>query len=955
MQQLVGVRIAATATRASFLLLGGVVMLAKRCTRHWVNSSVPFLFEYRISVVLLAGIACMMLATNAVADSEMVEFDIPSQPVSSALRSYAQQAGVQIAASTQGFEKIQANAVVGRFDPQTALHMLIAGTGLQAEFQSNTIITVQRSSETSVREVGSAQDDTLPFLLAQANVESNRQLVDVGASQATQNSTLEEPEDSDVELEEIVVTGTSIRGFIPESSPLEIYNAVDIRNTGALTVEQFVSRLPQNNNTLSEAGGGTSAREPGSINTVDLRGLGVGSTLVLLNGRRMAPSSAGRTADLSFIPLGAVERVEVLTDGASAIYGADAISGVVNFVLRDQEEGANTVFTFGGAESDPKQVRIDQSFGFNWEDGNSLIALSYFDRSDLDAADRDFSRPAAPFTIIPDHTRKNALATVSQELPGDFSVSADFLYSTISSHTARNSIQFGAPGTLDFRETETDHKQTVVNVEVERSLGDSITAALLVTNAEFSRDANSLLNGPNIGVGPTSSIQDTKFFDVTAKIDGELITLPGGAVRFALGIGYNEDEYDSSNDQSEVNGFTSTLSLERETEYAFAELQVPIVKPEQSVPGIRRLEFSLAARYTDYSDFGEDTSPKFGLLWSPVKPLKIRGTYGESFKAPFLPQTDPTGGNNALFPIAALGTPDIWTPDNSAVMLFVSGPGNPSLGPERSENLTLGVDLDFSGVSLSATYFDISYTDRIAEPDSQGGSVALVDPANFPEFFEVNPTLEEITAALANSENFFNATSIDIDDPAAVWAATTVYFDNRIRNLSETEIDGFDISFDYTTELNNGDASFGAAATKMLSFEEKVFASAPPTTKLDVVLYPADLKIRSYVGVNKDRWSARLNLNYIDDYDNPFDPADPTIDEWYTVDVVVSYEFPTEGSGFLSGLRLGLTVQNMFDEDPPFVSVGTTSDISLTNPTGYDPSNASPLGRFIDFQISKRW
>jgi outer membrane receptor protein involved in Fe transport len=921
----------------------------------------PNSYERRnqLLLVLLVTVTTLVVANRALAEASRsepnpVDFNIPAQSVPAALSEFARQARVQLFFISDGFEDIQANAVIGTYATQQALDLLLAGTGLAASISSESGVKVRPVSAS----INSLFLGSQSFARGPVADSDNEQYA--GQQSDAQSRRMGQDDASDIQqvpkqLEEIIVTGTNIRGVIPESTPLKVYDAVDIRNTGALTVEQFVSRLPQNNNTLSEIGSGSSSQEVNSTadNSVDLRGLGVGSTLVLLNGRRMAPSSSGRSADISFIPIGAVERVEILTDGASAVYGADAIGGVINFVLKEQQDGAETILTLGGTDGGNEQVRFDQSFGFNWADGNAFVALSYMDRSALDAADRDFAQAAAPFTLVPKDTRKNILATVAQLVPGSVTISTDLLYSTREPRTVSSLNQF--PGN-NFTESKTDHEQTVLNFAIERLFGERLNTALLFTYADATSDSKGMRDGSTVGAGPFFTLQETSSLDVTAKVDGELIRFRSGALMFAVGVGYIEDDYDDFRDFSVPTGVApSAASLDRDSKYAFAETQIPIVSPSQNVGGIRRLELNLAARYTDYSDFGDDISPKIGILWSPVALLKIRGTLGESFKAPFLFQTDPSGGLNGFFPISALGTPDIWSPDNSSIMLFASGAGNPALEPERAETYTAGFDIDLSGLTISATYFNINYTDRIAEPDSQGGSIALVNPQAFPDFFDSNPTLEEITAILAVSENFLNLTGIDTNDPTAVHAATTVLFDNRIRNLSISEMEGLDLGLDYTLATSAGQFGLGVNATKIFEFEEQTSPNAAPVTKVDTVLFPADLKARGYLSFQKDHWNARLNVNYVDDYDNPFDAANPTVADWTTVDLLFSFTFPTGRNGVLDGIGLSLTVQNAFDKDPPFVPVGSTSDISIFNPIGFDPANANPLGRFIDLQISKRW
>lgn len=905
-----------------------------------------------LSIVVAPTLAGSVLAEESRPETSQVNFNIPIQSVPAALSDLARQAKVPLFFLSDGFEDVQANAVVGTYSTQQALDLLLAGTGLAASYSSESGVKV-KPAFTSIEPLYLAAPAATAGAIVIKDEYSSEQLR--ADSEKRKRGERNVDHGDYEEMEEIVVTGTSIRGIIPESTPLKVYDAVDIRNTGALTIEQFVSRLPQNNNTLSEIGSGASAQEVNSdaVNAVDLRGLGVGSTLVLLNGRRMAPSSSGRSADVSFIPIAAVERVEILTDGASAIYGADAIGGVINFVLKDEQDGAQSVLTFGAADGGNEHVRFDQSFGLDWSSGDAFIVLSYMDRNSLDAADRHFSQSAVPFTLIPSDTRKNILLTVEQLLPGNLTVATDLLYSTRRPHSATGLNQF--PGE-NFSESTTDHKQTIANLTVERPIGEDLHAALFLTYADAVSDSEGTRNGSVVGHGPFFTNHQSSTFDVTAKVDGELVTFQSGAVKFALGIGYLEDEYSKLRDFSVPTGAApSVAALDRHSKYAFAELHAPVVSPNQEVPGIRRLELNLAARYTNYSDFGNDISPKVGVLWAPVAPLRIRGTLGESFKAPFLFQTDPNGGVNALAPVSALGTPDIWSPDRSSIILFAGGPGNPNLGPERAETSTFGFDVDLSNLTLSATLFRITYEDRIAEPDSQGGSIALGNPQAFPDFFNTDPTLEEITALLGATENFLNLTAVNINDPAAVHAATTVLLDNRIRNLFVSRMEGLDFSVDYTAEVFTGTFSVGVNATKLFEFEEQTGVNAAPVTKVDTVLFPADLDARGYVGFQKERWNARLNINYVDEYKNPFSTANSTVAAWTTLDLLLSYAFPTNEAGILNDVRLTLTIQNALDEDPPFLPVGATSDISIINPVGFDPANANPLGRYINLQISKRW
>ena len=148
--------------------------------------------------------------------------------------------------------------------------------------------------------------------------------------------------------EEIQVTGSLIpRPTLEALSPVTVMEPSDITQTGATRLEDLLQTLPQvfnaQNSTISNGATGTA--------TVDLRHLGDVRTLVLVNGRRM-PVGDGWVADLNFIPAGLVKRVDVLTGGASSVYGADAVAGVVNFVLDTDLEGFKGGVEYGVFQHD---------------------------------------------------------------------------------------------------------------------------------------------------------------------------------------------------------------------------------------------------------------------------------------------------------------------------------------------------------------------------------------------------------------------------------------------------------------------------------------------------------------------------------------------------------------------------------------------------------------------------
>lgn len=196
----------------------------------------------------------------------------------------------------------------------------------------------------------------------------------------------------EADVEEVVVTGSRlVRRDLDAPSPVVVISAQAVQNAGNVTIEETLNELPQlaSDNTSSVNSGGGSG-----ILTADLRGLGPERTLVLVNGRRFAPADSRGLTDLSSIPDALVERVEVMTGGASAVYGSDAIAGAINFVLKDDFEGMQFNTYWGETSAgDGKVQKYDLTIGGNFADGrgNAVVSVSYTDRGDIFFADRDYS------------------------------------------------------------------------------------------------------------------------------------------------------------------------------------------------------------------------------------------------------------------------------------------------------------------------------------------------------------------------------------------------------------------------------------------------------------------------------------------------------------------------------------------------------------------------------------
>jgi outer membrane receptor protein involved in Fe transport len=195
-------------------------------------------------------------------------------------------------------------------------------------------------------------------------------------------------------VERIQVTGSRIkRQELTSVTPIIEVDAAEFAISGNLNVEQKLAELPS---TLPAFG--PSSNNPGDgTATVDLRGLGTSRTLVMVNGRRWIPSRQDGVVDLNTIPASLIENVEIITGGASAVYGSDALGGVVNFNLKRDFEGVefSTLYDIA-TEGDAAKFNVDVTMGGNFADdrGNAVLYAAYSQRDELFQGDRNFTNVA---------------------------------------------------------------------------------------------------------------------------------------------------------------------------------------------------------------------------------------------------------------------------------------------------------------------------------------------------------------------------------------------------------------------------------------------------------------------------------------------------------------------------------------------------------------------------------
>ena len=306
-----------------------------------------------LSVAVLA-----FLATGASAQSdEVLTLDIKPQSADSALVTLAKSSGVQIILADGAGADVEVEGLQGEYRFDEALAALTTEAGLTHEYTAENLVVVQEAEQARQPE---------PEAAAEAPAEE---------------------EEAPIELGEQRVTGSRLTMGDPTVRVFTL-TAEDIRARGVTTVEELFRTLPfayagttTQNNDLSVGAGDTEEFRTGGINvgisTVNLRALGSANTLVLLNGRRTAGVAGveDNYANLVNVPLSAIERVDIQLDGSSAVYGADAIGGVVNFITKKNYTGATFQVRDEYSSTDANASKVSFQGGYGWGSGQITAVL----------------------------------------------------------------------------------------------------------------------------------------------------------------------------------------------------------------------------------------------------------------------------------------------------------------------------------------------------------------------------------------------------------------------------------------------------------------------------------------------------------------------------------------------------------------------------------------------------
>ena len=324
-----------------------------------------------------AFIACVILGllwtwpSTTMADDvgirEPVHFDIPQLRADQALTRFAEQADLTLIFPFDEVREKTANRLIGKYPKEEAVEILLAGTGLRPTFSDRAVLRIALDNHP---EPGGSK----------MNIEKKTGLVAFLAAVFSISASAQEPAgDAVTEIEEVVVTGTRVaRSGYSQPTPVTIIGLEQIEADAPHNMADLVNQLPSvvgstrpNNSNLSFSSGGA------GINGIDLRSLGRTRTLVLVDGRRSPGAATDGVVDINTIPQPLIQRIEVVTGGASAAYGSDALSGVINFILDKDYEGVKAEVSGGMTTyGDNETYKLSLTGGTGFSDGRGHLLFS---------------------------------------------------------------------------------------------------------------------------------------------------------------------------------------------------------------------------------------------------------------------------------------------------------------------------------------------------------------------------------------------------------------------------------------------------------------------------------------------------------------------------------------------------------------------------------------------------
>ncbi|GGI75464.1 TonB-dependent receptor [Shewanella gelidii] len=831
-------------------------------------------------------------------------------------------------------------------------------------------------------------------------------------------------------VERIEVTGSRIkRSDLEGASPVATISTEDMKVEGNFTVADALRNSNLNSFGSFSERSGSSAQSQATIN---LRGAGSERTLVLIDGKRFpgSPTLGGASANLNAIPMAAVERIEILTDGASSVYGSDAIAGVVNIIMKKDYQGLE--FNVGGGNRERDGGLTSKEFsvtaGYQMDKGNITFAFDHQDRKGISDGDRDFTK--AKMTdfngdgIIQAYTETDgwsiygatvaapdfstaAASPLCEDLIAEYGsntfarVRADddwsagseycmFAYANVSYNKAsvdRNTVyvdanyevaddvewfgrvmftqnesfgryappaapwrgmgadnvhnEFGEETTGYFRWVGignrdgfvTDYNQDYltglkgtisswndaeweVYYHYNKADNKSVGKYYLSYTGLAYNQANDIDLGSEEGIAnmkaTTLTEDSSEFHQYFAGLGFEAGEINDTAIGHYVGMEYFEQDYasvyDAASEAGNVGGSAgNSAGGSREVTAFFYETILPVHDD---------VELNLAVRYDDYSDFGDELSPKASVRWQAMDNVVVRASYSEAFRAPSLDQlyaaetfSAETGTDK---PFCESNGIDLADCESRQIDTYITA--NDELGPETSEYINFGVAWDIvDDISVKVDYFNLTVDNVI----TQLSNTKVIDGID--------------SGSIATSDTFYvnRAPNGANGELGRALSVGTGY-----RNDASFEIEGIDLALNGNFETEVGEFGVAWSNSFVLSYKQDIAEtdSAGNSILTDTAGWAGQPEWKSNLTTSYTNGDHRFswNINYTDstaeERDTDFNPTGK-LDSWTIHNISYTYD-----SGDYGVILLG--VNNLTDEDPVLTSSGQFNDADLYNNYG---------------------
>jgi len=852
------------------------------------------------------AISAALVCTPAAAQTEQRRgYQLEAQDLGSALRTVGRTSNSEIYFETDIVDGKRAPALKGQYTPREAVEVLIQGTNL---------VMLERRGAIIIRE-------RFPASPAAVNDSSDQS--------------------------EIIVTGSRIRGG-HATSPITSISRRDAELAGQTDLGQMIRDLPQNfsggqNPTIAPTGQGNFSNVSGS-STLNLRGLGPDASLTLLNGHRIAFDAISQGIDISAIPLAAIERVDVIADGASALYGSDAVAGVANILLRRSFDRLFTSARIGAAtEGGAFAQQYSAVVGPSWNGGSVMFAGDFSRTSEIEARQRSYTSNLLPdSTVVPGQKQLSIVLAGRQEISDKsvFEVDGHFTHRTtarcISPTSAAASVSCYRQGSVVASGVDS----WSVSPAFRFSLPSGWNLNVLGT---YSRSNNTISNVTYAGGVETMRAlpnYDNSLRSSEVGAEGPIFGLPGGDARLAIGAGYrsNRLRVDSRRFVGGVEAPIDIFRESREVIFGYGEVSLPLIADTNAVPFAKKLQVNGAVRIEDHRGIDRVTTPKLGLIYSPVHGLELKASWGKSFKVPTLFQTGQT--TNAQLVPGFIFNP---SPANANPVLLVFG-GNRNLQPERATTLTLSSSIApaaLPGLRIDLGYFRIRYKNRVAEPISPVTSA--LRPV-FNDFVTLNPSAASVLSTIDDlTGTFANFTGAPFD-PGAVAAIVN----DQLQNISLQSAEGFDGSVSFVRDLGNDRTLSIKGALSYLDSTRRIATGLPFMPQSGLIFQPPHWRGRMSASWEEANFALSASGSFIGrTNDTRFQPT-ATVQSFVTFDTVATVRSGTT-NGVLAHIDLTVAIRNLFNEKPSLIR---TVDPAAFR---YDSINHSPFGRVISLTLSKAW